>query len=76
MLESWLTLMQTCPRHFRLRVTALDSMTVYSIPTACKRMTERQLGQVWAGRSCLGAADARDVGEGLSFKEFGTSRGQ
>lgn len=45
-LEAWLTLMQTCHRHFRLRVSAVETLATHSVPLAVKRMTEDQLGQV------------------------------
>lgn len=33
-LESWLALMQHCPRHFRLSQGALEGMAAYALPAA------------------------------------------
>lgn len=52
-LESWLTLMQQCPRHFRLSKGVLEAMATYGIPCAVKRMEQAQLAQL----ACL----ARDI---------------
>lgn len=45
-LESWLTLMQQCPRHFRLSRVVLQQLTTYALPAAVKRMGEDQLAQL------------------------------
>ena len=34
MLESWLTLMQQCPRHFRLAKAVLEALAAYALPAA------------------------------------------
>jgi hypothetical protein len=52
-LESWLALMQQCPRHFRLSQGALEGMAAFALPAAVKRMGERQLAQL--------AQAARDI---------------
>ena len=58
MLESWLTLMQACPRQFQLRKAVVEELVTYSLPCAAKRMTERQLAQVggWRSGACRGRA--------------------
>ncbi|KAL4443255.1 hypothetical protein ABPG75_010992 [Micractinium tetrahymenae] len=53
MLESWLSLMQQCPRHFRLSRGVVQALTNYGLPAAVKRMGEDQLAQL--------AALARDI---------------
>lgn len=34
MLEAWLTLMQQCPRHFRLAKSVLEGLATYALPAA------------------------------------------
>ncbi|KAL4418889.1 hypothetical protein ABPG77_002632 [Micractinium sp. CCAP 211/92] len=46
MLESWLSLMQQCPRHFRLSRGVVQALTDYALPAAVKRMGEDQLAQL------------------------------
>ena len=36
-LDSWLSLMQQCPRHFRLSQGALEGMAAYALPAAGTR---------------------------------------
>ncbi|GAB4818693.1 hypothetical protein N2152v2_005739 [Parachlorella kessleri] len=72
LLEAWLTLLQTCPRHFRLRVPVVESLAVYSIPPVVKRMTERQLGQ-FASLCCQVALHRCENGYGLVSSGHGPS---
>lgn len=40
-LESWLALMQHCPRHFRLSLGVLEGMAAFALPAAgerCRRL--------------------------------------
>lgn len=44
-LASWLTIMQQCPRHFRLAVSTMDALATYTLPAAGK---QRGGGWPWA----------------------------
>lgn len=48
MLESWLSLMQQCPRHFRLSRGVVQALTDYALPAA----------GAGSGAACHGAPSA------------------
>ena len=59
MLESWLCLMQQCPRHFRLSREVLAPLTTYALPAA---------GEHGSGGACLAARQLARGGREASSK--------
>lgn len=59
MLESWLSLMQQCPRHFRLSRGVVQALTSYTLPAAGAHPTlpvdcvPRSAGTAWRPQACV-----------------------